>query len=201
MNFGEKFKPLLDRTDLSYRELISIFGYTSPGSITDLTKRKNLPPPDKFERICNFFGVPASYFTDAGENFNLHSPDVKYEADKITIPLMESEYADAKVKEILTVPHLGLTSGFAVEITDDRLSGMGIPGGSTVFLTKTFKLSSKHRVIAQSGDQRFFATYEKRENDAIIIPADSKMPLIVIDNLNKSKVTVYAVVTNILIQG
>ena len=87
-----------------------------------------------------------------------------------------------------------------MEITDDRLAGIGIPSGSTVFLTKKFKLSSKHRVIAQSGDQRFFATYEKRENDAVIIPADSKMPLIVLDNLNKSKVTIYAVVTNILIQ-
>ena len=179
---------------------MAIFGYTSPGSITSLTRRRNLPPTDKLEKICNFFGVPESYFTGDGDNLRLHSTDVDYISGKTTIPLVESEDVHAKIKEHLAVPHLGLTDGFAIEITDDRLLSIGIPSGSTVFLTKTVKLSSKHKVIAQSGDKRFFATYEKRENDAVLIPADSKMPLIVLDNVSKPKTIIYAVVTNILIK-
>ncbi len=193
MSFGAKFKQLLEQKGVTYEDACAALGYKSKGTITNLTKMEYQPKGDKLIRICEYFDVPKNFFDEMPENMRFSQPENSYETGKRTIPLMENESPDAVVITEMVIPQIGTPDTFAIEIIDDRLSGMGISCGTTLFLTKSFTLSDKHEVIAEQGDKRFFAIYEKRGDEEILTPADPEMRRIELSRKN-SDIKIYAVV-------
>lgn len=193
MSFGAKFKQLLEQKGVTYEDARTALGYKSKGTITNLTKMEYQPSGDKLIRICEYLGVPKTFFDEMPDNMSFNQPENSYKTEKRTIPLMENESPDAVVIAEMVIPQIGAKETFAIEITDDRLSGMGISCGTTLFLTKSFTLSDKHEVIAEQGGKRFFALYEKRGDEEILTPADPGMRRIELGRKN-SDIKIYAVV-------
>ena len=193
MSFGAKFKQLLEQKGITYEDARTALGYKSKGTITNLTKMEYQPSGDKLIKICEYLGVPKNFFDEMPDNMSFSQPENSYKTEKRTIPLMENESPDAVVITEMVIPQIGTPDTFAIEIIDDRLAGMGISCGTTLFLTKSFTLSDKHEVIAEQGDKRFFALYEKRGDEEILTPADPEMRRIELGRKN-SDIKIYAVV-------
>ncbi len=197
MHFGDEFKKLITGSGLTYEEVAAGLGYKRKSNISYWIKSKKSPNHDKIVEICNFFGVSKTYFDeDAQPEMDFHQPQTEYRTEKHTIPVMSGETTDAvKVGEV-SVPYLGIDDGFAI-VVDDRLEELGFQQGSTLFLSKKFDLASTCKVVAQQGAERFFATYEKRGNHAVILPLDHEKPPLTPEGAG---VTVYAVLKHILIE-
>ena len=193
MSFGDKFKQLLEQKGITYEDAKTALGYKSKGTITNLTKMEYQPKGDKLIKICEYFGVPKNYFDEMPGDMQLSQPEISYKTEKQIIPLMENESPDAVVITEMVMPQLTAPGIFAIEIADDRLEGIGISCGTTLFLTTNFTLAEKHEVIAEQGDERFFALYEKRGDEEILTPADPEMRRIELTGKNEN-IKIYAVV-------
>lgn len=194
MSFGAKFKSLLKERGITYEDARVALGYKSKNSIAKLTDDAASPTLDKMYEICDFLGLPYTFFIKKQQVLNFGQPETVYETQKNIIPLMENESVDAVVLAEMVIPQMGIQDAFAVEINDDRLENIGIPCRTTLFLTRKFTLSEKHEVIVRKGKKRFFAIYEKRGTEEVLTPADPQMRRIVLDKKNKSDIEIYAVV-------
>lgn len=197
MHFGEKFHNLVKSSGKTYEEIAADLNFKSRSHISYLINKASAPKHDKVMEICHYFNVPGDYFDNPTEEIKLHQAEKDYQAKMIKIPVMDSEAADAVKISDAFIPNPVIRDGFAVLINDDRLMGMGIPCGSTVFLSRQFTLSDKHRVLAQTGKNRFFATYEKRGNSVILTPANPEMPPVLFDEKTSDVPEIYAVVKSV----
>ena len=198
MNFGEKFKHLVEASGESYEKVAAALGLKSRSSISHYINNVSSPKHSMLIKICDYFGVSPSYF-DESPIGTFHQNELAYETQEHKIPVFFDETTDAKQISYMVIPHSGITDGYAVLINDTRLESIGIPCGSTVILSKKFILLNKHKVIAQQGEERFFATYEKiRENHAVIVPVNPDRPPVVLDDKMMADVKIYAVVKSVI---
>ena len=198
MSFGEKFKSLVENSGKSYEAIAAELGLKSRSSVSHYMKSDCLPKYDMLVRMCSLFDVPMSFFDDSSKAV-LHQDETPYEPADPKLPIMSSEGPDAVKVGFVSLPHTGITDGFAVVIADDRLESIGISRGATVILSKSFDLGDKHRVVVSDGKSRYFAKYEKiRENYAAIIPADPGLSPVMLEEGNPGGTEIYAVVKYVL---
>lgn len=198
MDFGEKFKSLVDSSGKSYEVIAAELGLKSRSSISHYMKSSSLPKYDMLVKMCSLFDVPMGYFDDSSRAV-MHQDEIPYESEDLKLPIMSSENFDAVKVGFVALPHTGITDGFAVVIADDRLESIGISQGATIILSRNFTLGDKHRVVVSDGKSRYFAKYEKiRENYATIVPADPAHSPVMLEDGKQGDIEIYAVVKYIL---
>ncbi|MBR5586640.1 MAG: helix-turn-helix domain-containing protein [Clostridia bacterium] len=197
MDFGEKFKSLVENSGESYETIAAKLGLKSRSSVSHYMNSISLPKHEMLVKMCSLFDVPMSFFDNSTPV--LHQNEIGYQSESLKLPIMSSEKSDAVEVGFVSLPHTGITDGFAVVLSDDRLESIGISKGSTVILSKTFTLGDKHRIVVSDGDNRFFARYEKiRENYAAIIPANPEISPIMFEKDSPGNIEIYAVVKYVM---
>ena len=197
MDFGEKFKKLVNESGKSYDVIASELGLRSRSSVSHYMKSSSLPKHDMLVKMCSLFDVPMSFFEEEAHVFRQN--EISYDISKNELPILSDESSDGVKVGCISLPHTGITDGFAIIVTDGRLENIGIPAGSTVILSRKFVLGDTNRIIVQKGNERFFAKYEKiRENYARIIPANPELAPVMYEAGKTDGLEIYAVVQYIL---
>ena len=197
MHFGKEFKKLVEGRAETFEEIAQALGFKSKSSLSYYFKCEKRPKTDILDRICGFFGVSPDYFNDNenGGKLVFRQSENNYVTQINTIPVFTDESEDAlKIGEI-TMGSLGINDGFAI-VADERLEKLGIPIGSTLFMTSEGDMTSAEIIIVETESERFFACCEKRGDSVFIYPLDpDKEPIKLGGNIK-----IFAVLKQLLVK-
>ncbi|MBR6523379.1 MAG: helix-turn-helix transcriptional regulator [Clostridia bacterium] len=202
MNFGEKFTQLVCGSNLSRRKLAQKLGFGSPGSIDYYMKHDKLPSGEILSRICDCFGVTSEYFgmttQKSAASAVLKQDELKYVSPQNPIPILSDETESAIQTGMLNLSGIGIHCGFAIAV-DDRLSALGFPPGSTLYLSTKFNIETLDVAIVRMGNEQFFATCQKHGTSMVILPLDRTRPPVTAD-MNGKEFEIIASLENIFVK-